>query len=282
LQAGVHATTVQTSFSIPLIAYVIIHGHFEARDTSEVLKLLLATGCDPTAIPMDMWARYLETPCKAPNTSIKVPDKARKSSAWCTPEIRSVLASFIHLTQRYLFHMAYELAALRPRMFQIAEANKMTELGKLPYFLIGQRPATDLVMQRVYSHVSMSNRTPLMIAFAGPSNHGKTELATAMGNSLSVKATIIYMARCRDVWGLFGSTSGYHRSDEGSKLNNFLAANSGKRSVVFLDKFDKTSQDIRNSLLLVVQIGKYTLKRVWSTTANTMQAITKIGVTILQ
>jgi hypothetical protein len=282
LQAGVHATTVQTSFSVPLIAYVIIHGQIVARDTSEVLKLLLATGYDPTAIPMDMWAKYLETPCKAPNTSIKVSDEARKSGAWCTPEIRSVLALSVHLTQRYFLHMAHGLADLRPRMLQIAEANKMTELSKLPYFLIGQRRAADLVMKRVYSHVSLGNRTPLVIAFAGPSGHGKTELATAMGYLLSVKATSIDMAGCRDTWGLFGSTSGYHRSDEGSKLNNFLAANSGKRSVVFLDEFDKTSQDIRNALLAIVQNGKHTLKHARSSNANTTQATTKIGVTLLQ
>jgi ATP-dependent Clp protease ATP-binding subunit ClpA len=83
-------------------------------------------------------------------------------------------------------------------MLQIAEANKITELSKLPYFLIGQRPAADLVMKRVYAHVSLGNRTPLVIAFAGPSGHGKTELATAIGYLLLVKTTIIDMARCRN------------------------------------------------------------------------------------
>jgi ATP-dependent Clp protease ATP-binding subunit ClpA len=125
--------------------------------------------------------------------------------------------------------MDHGIATLRPRMLQIAEVNKMTELSKLPCFLVGQRPAAGLVMKGVYSHVSLGNRTPLVIAFAGPSGHGKTELATAMGKLLSVKAVSIDMAGCHDLWGLFGSTSGYHRSDEGSKFNNFIAANSGKR-----------------------------------------------------
>jgi len=279
LQHGVEAKTSGTSFSIPLIAYAIIHGHIEARDTSDAVKLLLAAGCDPTTIPMDMWFKFLETPTKVPNPSIKVPTDSLQPSAWCTPRIRSILAPSLHLTHRYLLHLAHGLASLRPRMLQISKAHKMTELSKLPYFLIGQRPATDIVMKHVYSHISLGSRTPLVMGFAGPSGHGKTELARAMGDLLSVKTVVIDMAACRDPRALFGVTAGYDRSWDGSKLNNFLAANSGKRSVVFLDEFDKTDQDLRNALLLVTQSGTYFALSFASTCANVKQANTKIDAT---
>jgi hypothetical protein len=54
LQTGVDARTFKTSFSIPPLAYIIIYGQHKAIDASEVLKLLLAAGYDPTTIPMDM------------------------------------------------------------------------------------------------------------------------------------------------------------------------------------------------------------------------------------
>ncbi|KAF2831746.1 P-loop containing nucleoside triphosphate hydrolase protein, partial [Ophiobolus disseminans] len=261
LQHGADAKSPKTTFSLPLIAYAIIHGHIDAVDTSEVVKLLLAAGYDPTTIPMDMWSKFLETPSDTPNPSIKVTEDAKRSSAWCTPKIRTVLAPSIHLTHRYLLHLAYGLAPLRPRMLQIAKAHKMTKFSKLPYLLIGQRPASDIVLKNVYSHISLGNQSPLVMAFTGASGHGKTELARAMGDLLSVKKVVIDMAACQDVCSLFGSTAGHSRSLDGSKLNNFLAANSGKRSVVFLDEFDKTDQSIRNALLLVTQSGDYEDRR---------------------
>lgn len=141
-------------------------------------------------------------------------------------------------------------------MLQIANTNKMGQLKKLPYFLIGQRPASNLVMKHIYAHVALKTSSPYVVAFSGPSGHGKTELARALGNLLSVETTVIGCAACRDTWALFGSTAGWDRNQDGSKLNNFLTDNSGKRSIVFLDEFDKMDQHIRNALLLVTESGK--------------------------
>jgi hypothetical protein len=177
LQAGVDARTFKTSFSIPLLAYVIIYGQHKVIDTSEVLKLLLAAGYDPTTIPRDMWQNFLETPTDLPNPSIKIPDDAKRMSLWCTSRVRSILAASLHLTHRYLLHLAYGLASLRPKMIQIAKANKMTEMSKLSYFLVGQHPAVNIVMKNGYSHIALGTHKPLVMAVAGPSGHGKTELS---------------------------------------------------------------------------------------------------------
>jgi hypothetical protein len=177
LQAGVNARTFKTSFWIPLLAYVIIYGKHKAIDASEVLKLLLAAGYDPTTIPMDMWQNFLETPTDLPNPSIKIPDDAKWVSLWCTSRVRSILAASLRLTHRYLLHLAYGLASLRPKMIQIAKANKMTEMSKLSYFLVGQHPPVNIVMKNLYSHVALGTHKPLVMAVAGPSGHGKTELS---------------------------------------------------------------------------------------------------------
>jgi hypothetical protein len=212
LQHGVDADIGQHVFEIPLIAYVAIHGYREAVDTSDVMKLLLAGGTDPTIIPADMWMKYLETPQDTTNKSVKVPQTAMNMSSWCTPIIRPDLARSLHLTHRYLLNLAYNLAPLRPRVLQIAKANKMTELSKLPYFLVGQRPASNVVMKKVYSHISHGTNEPLIMAFAGASGRGKTELATSMGDLLSVKTVVIDCAGCCDVWALLGSTAGWNRN----------------------------------------------------------------------
>ncbi|KAF2835473.1 hypothetical protein M501DRAFT_1019751 [Patellaria atrata CBS 101060] len=82
-------------------------------------------------------------------------------------------------------------------------------------------------------------------------------MARQIGDILNVDTTVVDCAQMRNDWDLFGAHNGYQRSEEGSQLNNFLATNSGLRSVVFLDEFDKTSQKIRNSLLLLCDTGDY-------------------------
>ncbi|KAF2106703.1 P-loop containing nucleoside triphosphate hydrolase protein [Lophiotrema nucula] len=244
-------------FSMPLLAFIIIHGHRESIDTTLAVKVLLAFGLDPNVIPKDMWIRYLETPLDiaAPSTKPEHPSK------WCSPDVRPLLASSLHLTHRYYLNLACKLQGPTARGLQIAEANKMSELVKLPFFLIGQQPASRLVYKYLSSHVGLGGTDPLVLAFAGASGHGKTEMAKALGGLLSVQTTAIDCSQINSVFGLFGSTWGYGDRDKGSTLNNHLADNNGKRSVVFLDEFDKTDQAVRHALLEVFQSGDYRDKR---------------------
>lgn len=137
----------------------------------------------------------------------------------------------------------------------------MADLFKVPYFVIGQVASVNLVMKRVFSHVGNRNHSKklLVMAFVGPSGHGKTELAIQMGGLLSVKHTVIDCAQLNDRMNLLGASNGYFRSDQGSQLNNFLGDNSGKRAVIFLDEFDKTEEKVRNSLLSLLEKGEVTV-----------------------
>jgi MoxR-like ATPase len=77
-----------------------------------------------------------------------------------------------------------------------------------------------------------------------------------MGRLLSVNLTVTHCANATTPWCLFGTTAESTNVENGSKLNNFLTENSGKGSVAFLDEFDKTGSEVRNSLLLITENGE--------------------------
>jgi len=58
----------------------------------------------------------------------------------------------------------------------------------------------------------------------------------------------------RDLWGPKAPWVG---SAEGSPLNNFLARSSGRRVIVVLDEFEKTSTVVQNSLLVPFREGSH-------------------------
>lgn len=239
---------------IPLLAYAVLHGKATSVNTTGLVKELLARGTDPHVIPSDMWRNYLETP--KPTGLIFEP----KPAGWCNMNYRKDLAEALHLTHRYSLHRASRSKALKNRGVQIVNLNSMTNLFRAPYYLVGQLPALKLVMTQVFTHVANHTSRPLVMAFARPSGHEKTELATQLGELLAVNYTAIDCTHVDSVTDLFGCSSTYNRSERGSILNNFIAANDDRRAVVFLDELDKTSSDVRNALLIALEKGKVDLK----------------------
>ena len=190
-----------------------------------------------------MWSVYLKTPKPVgDNTWLD----ENPPSTWCGPKVCSHLASALHLAHRYLLHWASQFTPADARRKQISQAHNITELVKIPYNVIEQLPASNLVLQNFFAHIAMELKDLLVMAFAGPSGHGKTEMARYMGDLLSVDITVVGCARVKGDVGLLGSRAGYRRLEEGSQLNNFLAQHNGKHAIVLLDEFDKT-----DSLLLV-------------------------------
>lgn len=115
--------------------------------------------------------------------------------------------------------------------------------------------AAKKLLDKLLSHLTVPSRKPIVLVFAGPSGHGKTELARRLGSLLSLELEVVDCTIFDQEIQLFGPRQPYVGWDKGSRLNNFLANNHGKRCIVFLDEFEKTNADIHKTLLLPFDNG---------------------------
>ena len=133
-------------------------------------------------------------------------------------------------------------------------------------------------MQSVTRHILLQKHKPLVLLFTGPSCHGKTELASQMGELLSLGFSKVNCPEMDVERDIFGPKAPWHGSDVGAPVNNHLSKCSGQSSVVCLEEFDKTTEDVRNALLLLFDCGFYKDRRnhglldctkvIWILTAN--------------
>lgn len=218
----------------PALAYAIIRGADKLKNTLSIVKLLLSAGANPDVD--------------------RVPPDGNRLSSSMDWSVRYNDATNIS-------HAYFLLRAEKSGVFptgskkQLATLYGLWDLMTIDNYLVGQDHALKLVKDSVFSHIATNSQHPLVMAFTGPSGHGKTEMASQMGKLLSLEITVVDCAHMKHDTDLFGSRNGYKRSEEGSQLNNFLAKHDGERAVVFLDEFDKTPQEIRNSLLLICDSG---------------------------
>ncbi len=201
-------------------------------------------------IPRDMWCDYVTGPR---NFSPQTP-------RWCTTEIRDALCRTLTLMQRYFLWKAEHIEQPTPRKKQVAQAHNTTPLFELPYQIIGQRRATEQVEESIGSHYLLNTAQPLVLLFTGPSGHGKTELASSLGGLPSLPFLAVNCSVLHHSYDLLGPHAGHEGWGQGSPLSIHLAQYAGQRNVVFLDEFDKTTQQVRQSMLLPFE-GKYTDRR---------------------
>ncbi|ROV99612.1 hypothetical protein VPNG_07730 [Cytospora leucostoma] len=245
------------SGNVPLLAFSIMRAEKTGFSNHEILRMLLAHGADPMAIPRSMWQDYR----KVPHAFVTEKHGITPAEEWCTQKHREALVRTLDMTTRYLLWLASRLSPPTKRLLQIAVEYKATGLLKLPLQIIGQQSTIRMITNEILSHVGSDVAKPLIMAFAGPSGHGKTELAMQMGAMLSVPMINLDCTHIKDDFALFGSTLSYRGNEEGTHLNNFLAENEGKRCVVFLDEFEKTDKSMHQSLLKLMEEGWYCDRR---------------------
>jgi hypothetical protein len=258
LLVEVGANVDQAAYSIPPLAYAIIGAENERIDPLEVIKVLLARGANPRAIPKDMWDNPLNKPKKFYAGTENDQDP---QGAWCKANVRVALARTLNLSQRYFLNKADSIARPKARKLQFGQMLKLTNLLQAPFNVVGQQEATKLVVDQIFTQVSIGALRPLVLMFAGPSGHGKTELAMQIGSLLGVRTIRVDCTTMKYETDMFGSRAPYHGSEKGSTLNNFLADRNSERCIVFLDEFEKTTYHVRQALLLPLDSGKYDDRR---------------------
>lgn len=252
IEYGANSNAVYEPLHVPLLAFAIMCSETLQVDTTNMVCVLLSKGASPCAIPKDLYTPYLQD--NSTSSGQKDPEAAEEA-AWCSPEIKARLSKNVNLTHRYFLEKSTKLKPPSAKRRQIARLKKCQGLLGIPYFLVGQSVATELLIQRLLIHMMLPAKKPLVLCFAGPSGHGKTELARQLGHLLSLDLEVVECTTFTHEMELFGPRRPYSGYEKGSAVNNFLVGHSGKRCIVFLDEFEKTTKEIHSSLLLPFDNG---------------------------
>ena len=247
IRFGANVNAVHESSGVPLIAFIVIYSEIIQSDTSKALVTLLSFGANSHVISMSFYKPLLrDFSIDDPEDSSDVPWEEHN---WCKGLARSKLIQNLNLTQRYAIDRASNLKKPSLRQTQIVRARDAEALLRVPFYLIGQVPAVNLLLRKLLAYLTFPPGKPLVLVFAGPSGHGKTELATRLGHLLSLELEVVDCTIYTYESDLFGARAHYQGSQNGSPLNDFLVRNSGKRCVVFLDEFEKMNPRIHQTLL---------------------------------
>jgi hypothetical protein len=256
LSYGGNPKVIHYPSRVPLLAFAVVNGVNMHADTTLIVATLLSAGASPDVIPSAFYNPCLKDVPEGGPSEAALSDLADENKGWCTAVTRTRLSKAINLSQRYYLDKAFKMKEPSVRQLLLARRRKAEGLLGLPYFLIGQTLAANFLVQNLLLHIAEPRKRPMVLTFAGPSGHGKTEMARRLGALLSLEMEIVDCTIFNEERELFGPRAPYIGSDRGSPLNNFLAKNDGQRCIVFMDEFEKTTSDIHKALLIPFDNGK--------------------------
>lgn len=253
---GADVSAVHDTSGVPLLAFAIMNSEQLDTDTTLTVSTLLSLGAAPEVIPSPFYTPFLQDiPDNGPSDEGLTSNLEGRFNSWCTPAARAKLARTANITQRYYLERAAKIKKPSSRHKQVAKLKNAEALLGIPYFLIGQRMAANRLYQKLLNYMMVPSRRPLVMVFAGLSGHGKTELARQLEHLMGLDLERVDCTTYTREIELFGPRNPYVGAENGSPLNNFLARNAGKRSIVFLDEFEKTTTDIHQALLVPFDNG---------------------------
>ncbi|XXH04174.1 hypothetical protein Hte_010587 [Hypoxylon texense] len=245
----------------PLVAFSILSGGQTMLQASRTLATLLRFGADPRVIPKSFYDPYCRDLPEDGPVQEELDDMDDDNKRWCTADMRAHLAKALTLTQRYDLYRASKVKPHSGREKELLARQGAGEVLGLHQMIIAQSIAIRWLQRKLLTYLALQTRKPLKLVFAGPSGHGKTELAERFGDLMSLELCKVNCTIIQHESGLFGPRPPYSGHEDGSPLNNFLARKSGERCIVFMDEFEKTSKEIHNTLLLPFQDGRYEDRR---------------------
>jgi len=237
--------------NVPLLATTIMWTKWTYKNVDKSVALLLSYGASPYCIPKYIWSVYIKMPAECYSKD----DSLHPMANWAKKYHRVVLEETANLSIRYHLNRASLTKLASKRQRQVARLLGCPRILHLPFHIVGQDHTLEIVMNKILAYDAMNRKRPLVLTFAGLSGHGKTELATSLGFLLDTDICNVDMSKIITPWELFGPAAGFDRSDGGSPLNNYFVSHADKRRVVFLDEFDKTRQEVRQSLLTILDSG---------------------------
>lgn len=166
---------------VPLLAFAAGLGGSPQNDATEIFTTLLSLGARPCSIPRAFFSPYQrDLPVDGPAES-EMPELTETRLSWCTEDVRKMLAARLNLRQRYYLNMASTLPGPGVRARQVTAFTDAGSLLGVPFSLIGQTPASQFLIKRLLRLLARPSKEPAVMVFAGPSGHGKTELARKLG-----------------------------------------------------------------------------------------------------